>query len=490
MNQNRSTAAVIGAGIGGLAAAIRLARLGLLVEVFEQAAHPGGKIREFRQAGFRFDKGPSLFTLPGLVDELLDDDLKFDYRKLEVITQYFFEDGTQLTAFADVKRFADEVAQKTGMPASGVLDYLKQAEKIYQLTAPVFIFNSFHRFGKLLTWQNVKRLLQFFRLKAFSTLHQTNVKAFPDSRLVQLFDRYATYNGSNPYKTPGTLSVISHLEHQLGAYFPKQGMYQIVDSLFEQARRLGVQFHFNTPVDELLSGDGHLKGIRVNGLERIFEVVVSNIDIHQFYSELFPDKKRLQKIERMEPSSSALIFYWGMKKRFPKLDLHNIFFSKNYQEEFACLFEKKTISNDPTVYVFISCKEVETDAPDGMENWFVMVNAPAHAGQDWAKLKAAVRQEIIAKLNRQLGEQLEEQILFEEVLDPVSIEDQTGSFQGAMYGPSSNSPFAAFNRHANFRDDLPGLYFVGGSVHPGGGIPLCLSSAKIVAEMVEEKMKR
>jgi len=119
-----------------------------------------------------------------------------------------------------------------------------------------------------------------------------------------------------------------------------------------------------------------------------------------------------------------------------------------------------------------------------------MVNAPAHVGQDWTKLEAQVRQTIIKKLNRRLGEKLEEQILFEKVLDPVKIEDLTGSFQGAMYGSSSNSPFAAFNRHANFRHDLPGVYFVGGSVHPGGGIPLCLSSAKIVAEMVEEKIKR
>ncbi len=490
MNKNRSKAAVIGAGIGGLAAAIRLARLGLQVDVFEQAAYPGGKIREFRQAGFRFDMGPSLFTLPGLADELLDDDLKFDYRKLEVITQYCFEDGTQLTAFADVKRFADEVAQKTGVPASRVLNYLKQAEQIYQLTAPVFIFNSFHRLGKLLTWANLKRLLQFFRLKAFSTLHQINAKAFSDERVVQLFDRYATYNGSNPYKTPGTLTVISHLEHQLGAYFPKRGMYQIVDSLVEQAMRLGVQFHFSTPVTQLLVRNGQLKGIRLNGMERNFEVVVSDVDIHQFYSKLLPDKRRLDKIKRMEPSSSALIFYWGMKKRFPKLDLHNIFFSKNYKEEFACLFEKKTMTNDPTVYVFISSKEVKTDAPAGMENWFVMVNAPANVGQDWEKMKTEVRRTILKKLNRLLGERLEEQILFEDALDPVKIEDLTGSFQGAMYGSSSNSPFAAFNRHANFRHDLPGLYFVGGSVHPGGGIPLCLSSAKIVAEMVEEKIKR
>ncbi|MGQ7868154.1 1-hydroxycarotenoid 3,4-desaturase CrtD [Sunxiuqinia sp. sy24] len=484
-----SKALVIGAGIGGIAVAIRLARLGMDVEVYEQSDSLGGKIQESFRAGFRFDRGPSLFTLPHLVDELLDEDLRFTYRKLEVITKYFFEDGVELKAYADASQFAVEVEQKTGVKGAKLLNYLKQSERIYRLTAPIFIFNSFHCLRKLLTLDNLIRALQFFRLKVFSSLHQLNVKAFQDPRLVQLFDRYATYNGSNPYKTPGTLSVISHLEHELGAYFPQKGMAQLVHSLEEQARRLGVQFHLQIPVERVQVNGGDLKGIVVSGDLIPADVVVSDVDIHQFYSHLLPDKKRIRRMEKLERSSSALIFYWGMKKSFPKLDLHNIFFSENYEQEFVSLFEKKEIAEDPTVYVFISSKENLDDAPAGMENWFVMVNAPENVGQDWEEMNRKTRQHILTKLNRLLGEELEEQIVFEELLDPVKIEEQTGSFQGAMYGPSSNSPFAAFYRHANFRRDVPGLYFVGGSVHPGGGIPLCLSSAKIVADMVEEKRK-
>ncbi|HKJ43501.1 MAG TPA: 1-hydroxycarotenoid 3,4-desaturase CrtD [Sunxiuqinia sp.] len=483
-------AIVIGSGVGGLAVAIRLARLGCRVDIYEQAGQVGGKIRELRQDGFRFDTGPSLFTLPHLVDELLDEDLRFTYRRLDVVTKYFYEDGTQIQAFADVHQFADEIEQKTVVPASKVLSYLKHAALIYRLTTPIFIFNSFHRLSKLLTWRNLWRALQFLRLKTFSSLHKVNENSFPDERIVQLFDRYATYNGSNPYKTPGTLSVISHLEHNLGAYFPGNGMYQIVQSLKEQADRLGVSFHFKTPIEKVWLDGKRLKGVVVNGEKQAVDVVVSDVDIQQFYTNLLPDTRRVSKMEQVEKSSSALIFYWGMKKSFPQLDLHNIFFSKNYKEEFDCLFEQKTMTDDPTVYVFVSCKENPDDAPAGMENWFVMVNAPENVEQDWTEFRQQTRKNILKKLERILGEKLESQILFENVLDPVRIEECTGSFNGSMYGPSSNSPFSAFNRHPNFRRDIPGLYFVGGSVHPGGGIPLCLSSAKIVGEMVEEKLKK
>lgn len=478
---------IIGSGIGGLASAVRMARLGYRVEVFEQSDRVGGKLNEFRQDGFRFDTGPSLFTLPWLVDELLDEDLRFAYRKLEVVTRYFYEDGTQLSAFADAGRFAYEVETKTSVPGNRLMRYLRHAALVYDLTAPIFIFNSIHRLGRLFTWTNMGRALQFFRLKAFTSLHRFNQHVFGDERVVQLFDRFATYNGSDPFKAPGTLSVISHLEHNLGAYFPEEGMYRIAVALEEQARRLGCVFHFNTPVERILTDKDGVCGLQAGGLPRSFDVVISDVDIHHLYRSLLPDAKRLRRIERADRSSSALIFYWGMKSGFPQLDVHNIFFSKDYRHEFLCLFEEKTIADDPTVYVFISSKVNPADAPPGMENWFVMVNAPENVGQDWTVLRQKTRKQILQKLERLLHDDLEPKILFEKVLDPVLIERRTSSFQGAMYGPSSNSRLAAFNRHANFRSDIAGLYFVGGSVHPGGGIPLCLSSAKIVAGMVEDE---
>jgi phytoene desaturase len=434
-----------------------------------------------------------LLTLPSLVLELLDTDLHFSIKKLEIITNYFYEDGTRLKAYSDIPRLATEIGEKLQVPEARVISYLEKAATVYDLTADLFIFGSFHRMKNLLRLKSLKTLLNFRKLQAFSSLHDFNCHELDEKRLVQLFDRYATYNGSNPYKTPATLSVISHLEHNLGAFIPEEGMFRVTKSLIQQAVRLGVKFHFEEPVCKVETFDGKVRGVWVDSGFVPAEIVVSDVDIHRFYSSLLPDSRRLAKITKAERSSSALIFYWGMKGIFHELDVHNIFFSNNYEKEFDYLFSKKDVFDDPTVYIYISSKYRSSDAPQGCENWFVMINAPADFGQNWDEIVDRSRKMILEKLERILGRDLKDLIVNEEILAPPEIAKQTGSVNGSIYGSSSNSRYASFNRHANFRKDISGLYFVGGSVHPGGGIPLCLSSARIVDGLVKEqllKMKR
>lgn len=481
-------AIIIGSGIGGLATAIRLARQGIRVTVFEATEKAGGKVSERHFNGFRFDAGPSLLTLPELVQELLDEDLRFPVEKLELITRYFYPDGTQISAYNDVKKLSEEIEKKLNVPAKRVTSYLQKASKVYDLTADLFIFGSFHRLKNMMNMKSLKTLLNFRQLQAFSNLHDFNTHELGEKRLVQLFDRYATYNGSNPYQTPATLSVISHLEHNLGAFIPEGGMFQITDSLVKQALQLGVEFHFNQPVRKVETGNGKVSGIWTDFGFVAADIVVSDVDIHHFYSSLMPDRKRLAKITKEERSSSALIFYWGMKDTFSELDIHNIFFSAGYEEEFRNLFQLKEVYSDPTVYIYISSKYNKTDAPEGCENWFVMINAPADVGQNWDELIERSRKNILMKLEKILGKSLKDIIHCEEVFSPPEIAKQTGSVNGSLYGSSSNSRYASFNRHANFRSDISGLYFVGGSVHPGGGIPLCLSSARIVDGLVKEQL--
>ncbi len=482
-------AIIIGSGIGGLASSIRLARRGIRVDVYESAENAGGKISERNFNGFRFDAGPSLLTLPELLFELLDDDLRFPVQKTQIITKYFYPDGTRVLAYSDVEKLSTEIEEKLNVPAIQVTNYLAKAAKVFELTSDLFIFGSFHRLKNLLNLKSLKTLLQFRKLYAFQSLHDFNTNELGEKRLVQLFDRYATYNGSNPYQTPATLSVISHLEHKLGAYLPEGGMFRITESLVQQALRLGVKFHFGRAVRKLEIRNGKVTGIRIDSGLVPADIVVSDVDIHSFYSSLLPDKKRLSKIKKEERSSSALIFYWGMKGNFPELDIHNIFFSSDYKEEFRHLFQLNEVSNDPTVYIYISSKYNPADAPDGCENWFVMINAPADVGQNWNEIIERTRLNILKKLERMLGKQLKNCIAAEQILSPPEIFKQTGSVNGSIYGSSSNSRYASFNRHANFRSDIDGLYFVGGSVHPGGGIPLCLSSARIVDGLVKEQLK-
>ncbi len=483
-------AAVIGAGIGGLAAGLRLRHKGFQVTIFESAAKAGGKINEFHHDGFRFDMGPSLFTLPELVDELFglfgkkpSDYITYD--NLDIITKYFFEDGLVLNAYSNVDKLAEEIGSKTNVDSETTKKYLRDAATTYDLTAENFIFKPFNR-KTLKSKKFWEAALRIRKLNVTKTMHELNKKYFDDNRVVQLFDRYATYNGSNPYQTPGTLSVISHLEHNLGAFFPEKGMYQIVESLFNLAQEEGVDFRFNEKVEEIQTEKGKATGVTTIKNDYVFDVVVSDADIFTVYKKLLPDKDVPAIQRRQERSSSALIFYWEIDKTHPELEMHNILFSDDYKKEFEQLFSAKTLPDDPTVYIFISSKQVPHDAPAGKENWFVMVNAPADNGQDWDQEIAKVRTQIILKIKRILKTDIESHILFERQLNPVMIEQKTGSYKGALYGNSSNNKFAAFLRHKNYSSDIKNLYFVGGSVHPGGGIPLCLSSAKMMSELIDK----
>ncbi|MFN6946422.1 MAG: 1-hydroxycarotenoid 3,4-desaturase CrtD [Cytophagaceae bacterium] len=479
--------AIIGSGIGGIAAAIRLSR-DHQVSVFEASSSPGGKLSEIRNQGFRFDAGPSLFTMPALVEDLFalhgkDVSDYFRYQKLEVICKYFYEDGTRLHAWADREKFCKELSEAFQEDSDKVKGYLKNCETIYELTSDLFLFNSLSL--KSFSGKKAFRALKnASRLHLFSTLDQVNRKYFKDPRLVQLFNRYATYNGSDPYATPGIMSVIPHLEYNMGAFIPKGGMYDIIISLVSLAEECGVRFHYNSKVDRIETIDGSARAILVNGERKLFDTIVSNADIHATYRKLLPQEKQPEKTLSQPKSSSAMVFYWNIRTEFPELGLHNIFFSEDYKHEFDCIFRQKAVSDDPTVYINISSKFCPADAPEGCENWFVMINVPHDSGQDWAQIREKSRTNIIAKLSRMLCKDVSQYISGEEVLDPLLIESRTSSFGGALYGNSSNNRYAAFLRHANYSSSIKNLYFCGGSVHPGGGIPLCLLSAKIVSERI------
>jgi phytoene desaturase len=246
----------------------------------------------------------------------------------------------------------------------------------------------------------------------------------------------------------------------------------------------GVDFKLNEKVEQIRIKNK--KAIGVTSVKQNYDadIVVSNMDIFPTYKHLLKDQKHPRKVLEQERSSSALIFYWGIAKEFPELDLHNIFFSDSYEREFNSIFERKDLHDDPTIYINISSKHEPLDAPKKHENWFVMINAPGNYGQDWSALKDKARQVIVSKINRILNTDITNLITTEHILDPIGIESSTSSYRGALYGAASNNKFAAFIRHPNFSNAIKNLYFVGGSVHPGGGIPLCLLSAKIVSDLV------
>lgn len=491
IKENNKSCAIIGAGVAGLGAAIRMRNKGYKVSVFEANAFPGGKLSSESNKGYRFDMGPSVFTMPGYVDELFVLSGKnprdhFNYIPLNPVYKYFFADGSELIAHHGKEQFATMMAEKTTDNKADIIQYLDKTATVYKLTEEVFLKNSLHKLKNFLTWPVLRGILNFGKIGAFDTMNEANKKAFKDPRLVQLFNRYATYNGSSPFLSPATLNVIAHVEIVEGAYYPIGGMYSITKALVKLAQDIGVEFNFSTPVREILVENKKIKGIRTDKGNIDFDVVISNMDIYNSYQKLLPHAKKPAKTLDQPKSSSGIIFYWGIKNEFKQLGLHNILFSEDYEAEFDTIFSKKTIYHDPTVYLNITSKHTPGDAPPGCENWFSFINVPNNTGQDWDKLVAEARENIIKKVNRMLKTDIRPMIEAEMVFDPRVIESRTSSAFGAIYGNSSNNKFAAFLRHSNFSKEIKNLYFCGGSVHPGPSIPLCLLSARITTGLIKQ----
>jgi phytoene desaturase len=491
--ENKKDIIIIGAGIGGLSAAARLAFAGFNVTVFEQQDKPGGKAGEIKESGFRFDTGPSLLTMTFVLRDLFtetgeDPEEYLNIKRPDTTCRYFWEDGTIINACSNTHKFAEEISIQTADTSQSVIDYLDYSKNIYELTAELFLFSPFT--GKeLLHNDTLKKLPLLGKIDPFRTMHAANKSFFNDPKTIQLFDRYATYNGSNPYMAPATLNIIQHVEYNGGAYYSAEGMYSVVKAIYKLALKKGVKFNFNSKVNKIITRNNRAAGISAitSGKEHIYnaDIIISNADTNFTYTKLLNREKGIfNKLLKKEPSSSALIFYWGVKGEYHQFDAHNILFSSDYKKEFDCLFKKKKIYNDPTVYIYISSKFNRKDAPEGCENWFVMVNAPYNSGQYNSEETGRIRAAVLNKISSVCGISVSDKIIYERLTTPADIENKTSSAYGSIYGLSSNSRFTAFMRPKN-RSDINGLYFCGGSAHPGGGIPLVLSSGKITAELIK-----
>ena len=486
-------AVVVGAGIGGLATALRLACRGHQVTVLEAADTYGGKLGQHREAGHRFDRGPSLFTMPELLMELesmvpMDHPRRpvpFEFHTLDRSTHYFWEDEPKpLVAWSDTERFADDVEARWDVPRNALLGHLDSSAEAFDLTRGVFLEQSLHEratYRSPAAWRLLRRA---HRLPLIGTLHRSNHRALKHPKLVQLFDRYATYNGSDPHRAPAMLHVIPHLEHGIGTFLPKKGMRSIPEHVAALALSMGVDIQCNTRARQILHDAGKVTGVLdERGTTHDAQVVVSNADLHPTYRALMPDLPAPERILSQERSTSGVIFYWGVKGIHPELHLHNILFSKDYEAEFANIADQGSPAPDPTVYINITSKVIPEDAPEGEENWFVLTNVSADPEAWTPEAIQALKEAVLAKIERTLG--FKPDIACEQILTPQGIQDATSSWRGALYGASSNSTAAAFLRHRNRSTQLSGLYFCGGSVHPGGGIPLCLLGARIVDELVQ-----
>ena len=482
--------AVIGGGIAGLATAIRLVNQGWHVEVFERNTQLGGKVNEIKLGPYRFDYGPTVLTMPHLIDDLFhlhskDPREYFEYSRLDELSRYFFEDGASVIGKSEVLAYDEEVKSKIGLGVGRFRKYLSDAAKKFKLTEDVFLKSSLHQVKNYTRSEAIRGIAQFPSVGTFTSMASWNNKLFNNEYMERIANRYAQYNGSDPYQMAATFNVIGHVEIEHGVFAVKGGMRRFVEALEKLCRELKVEIHTSCEVEKIVVEHNKACGIQINGKMLDFDVVVSNADVHHTKKALLGESPKVKSYRN--PSSSSVLFMWGVNRKFEKMGAHNYLFGPNCEKEFHEIFKKHQLPEDGALYIHIGSKINGGDAPVGHENWFVLVNAPFHNGQDWDGLVKAVKSKAMDRLSSHLDINFEGCIEAEKVIRPPEIESEYNCYKGAIFGESSNSIWSAFLRQPNFSRKIKGLYFAGGSVHPGAGIPLCLNSAEITARLIKER---
>ncbi len=484
---------VIGAGLGGLAAAVRLAKKGFSVTILEKNENVGGKVNFVESNGYKFDTGASLLTMRHVLEELFEFAEKpiEDYLEivpLEPICRYFWADKTIFDASTDLQKTENGIAKIEPQDAENFRKFLADAKRKYEVSEKTFLAYSLNDLPKLLRPKYLKDLLA---ISSIRTLDAHVKSYFLSPKLRQLFNRFATYNGSSPFQTPATFALVPYVEFGLGAWYARGGMYEIPKALEKLAKEFGARIKTNCTVEKILIENQKAVGVRLESGE-IFksDFVITNADAIETYRSLidaeerrsFPDKK----LEKIEPSSSGFVLLLGVKKQFPQLAHHNIFFSDDYLAEFDAIFKHLKPALNPTIYVCATTRTDETQSPTGCENLFVLVNAPYTSQKtNWQTEAKSYRDLIIRKLENFGLKDLEKSIEFEQTITPEDFEKKYRANKGSIYGVSSNGIFSAFLRPPNRARDIKNLYFVGGGTHPGGGIPLVLLSGKFAADLIK-----
>jgi phytoene desaturase len=467
--------AIIGGGLGGLASALRLSKMGAKVTLFEKNSRLGGKIAEHRWNDYRWDMGPSLFTMPHVIKDLfqfLEEPFSLNLIPVTPTCRYFWQDGVVIDE--------DEVF----FNRPDVKKFLQYAQGIYELSGEAFLQNPPHRFWKAFTLSNLPKLRHLPKITTFATLSQKVRAFFQDPHLQQLFERFATYNGSSPFKAQATFNIIPYVEAHFGAWYVEGGMRQIPEILAKLATQRGIELRMNSQV---ISIDENGLSITSEKKEK-FDLYLVNGDVIRAHEDLIRFsgyEKKLSSLKKYPLSLSGFVILLGVRKKYSQLSHHNIFFSKDYKNEFHELFEEKKLPEDPTIYICITSQTDPDDAPPGCENFFVLLNAPSEMiKNNWNDQKNRILKHIINKLEQAGLDDLSNHIEYSYAFSPEDFANRDLSTHGSLYGWASHHIHSSLFRPPLRSPLSPNLYFVGGTTHPGGGIPLVLLSAKMVTEEI------
>ena len=477
---------IIGAGLGGLSAAVTLASRGYDVTVVEKNDHVGGKLMPVIADGHRFDFGPNTITMPDVFRSVIrnsgaDPDNYFELIKLDHHTVNHFSDGSTFTFHSDRTKMEEEVTRLTGEKAkhNQMSAYLDESKKLFDIANERF-------FTQMESKINPGLWADMMRVHPLQSLHALHKKYFKDERIIQSLDRYATYIGSSPYVTPGTFALISHLELNEGVYFAKGGNWNIAKGFAKRASELGVTFRLGHEVTkiEVLNGKAH--AVVIDDEEVVTcDAILLNGELLTQYPRLVERAARpsfpLPTRDTVEPSVSAFVLMIGLSKRL-NLAHHNVYFSDDYESEFRAIFDEERYADEPTIYISNS-SSTDLSMGEAGDNLFILVNAPAHL----TEIDADTYEHLIRRRLRAFGVDWEDSdVVYHKRVTPHDLARDFYAYYGALYGTSANSKKDAFFRPAARSEDISNIWFAGGSTHPGGGSPMVTLSGQFAARSMLE----
>ena len=488
---SRPTALVIGAGLGGIATAARLARNGYQVTVLEKNAAPGGRCSRLVRDGHRFDTGATLFLMPEVfrqtyeaLGERMEDHLEL--HRIDPTYSVHFADGAEIALTSDLNSLQGQFEEIEPGSFGGLLRFLEEGRRHYRLALDRFVSRNF-----LHAWDyfNPFNLKLIWELKPLIR-HYANIgHYFSDPHLKAALSFQNMYLGMSPFDAPATYSLVQYTELAGGVWFPMGGIYRVIESLAQIAEGLGVRFLYETPVETIEVEGNRATAVRLKGSEdRIAaDVIVANADLPYVYSELLPRDPQVKHLNRLRYTCSAIMFYWGVDRVYPQFDTHNVYLSPDYKGSFERIFRDHSLADAPSFYVHAPTRVDPSAAPDGQDTLFVLVpvgHLDEDAQQDWPQMKRRARAAVLRRLATMGMPDLEEQIKFEVAYTPRAWQSLYNLQRGSAFGLSHNFLQVGYmrphNRHARYGN----LYFVGSSTHPGTGLPMVLLSAQLTTERI------
>lgn len=486
---------IIGAGLGGLAAACRLQSAGHLVEIYEKEALPGGRAHLIVQDGYRFDTGPTILMMLAPLRDLftscgktLEDYLEL--RQLEPNYRVVFPDHSHITMASNVARLQAELARIDEKAPEQFYRFFGDVAEIYRLAEKQFIDKNF---DKLSDFVSPTAAISLLRKRGLKKLINFVSSYFDDPRLVQLFSFQSMYLGVSPYEAPAVYSVVSYMETGLGIWYPKGGMHQLPTALAKMFTDLGGKIHYSAPIDKIIVENGQTTGLRLaNGKKVTADAVVANADLPYVYRELLEHHERPHmpdpKLNKLKQASSAFLFYWGVEHELPDLLHHNVYFSKDFKRNLEQIFNDKVLPDDPAFYIYVPTKTDPDLAPKNRHVVYILVPVPNLNSQvkDWAAAQKKIKERVLDVLKSHFNADIGGKIETEAVFEPQDFKDRFNLTDGTAFGLSHYFFQSGYFRPHNYVKGVRGLYLCGASTYPGSGIPMVILSGKLAAERLQK----